>query len=276
MTADPAAPVPEEENAPAASAKMRLAEWGRTALVWLRSLADVVLPRYCCVCGRRLLASESHTCAVCLAHLPYTGMKGERGNVVERLFQDDLLCIRRAHSLLYYYPATEPSHIFASFKYFHRPDVAVAYGRLLAEDLEETDFFNGIDLIIPVPLSKQRLRHRGYNQSERLASGVASVTGLPVELKAVVRVANNPTQTHLTPEEREENVRNIFSLTNPSLIAGKHVLLIDDIITTGSTLRSCARTLMQADGVSISILSLGLSSWHKGLTFPTDIHPGFR
>lgn len=248
--------------------------WGKI-LSLLNDVVDTIFPRFCCVCGRRLTHNEEETCITCLDHLPLTRIRGKKGNVVERLFWDDVICARRANSFMYYEPESQYSHIFLKFKYHNQPQLAVAFGRMMAQDLADTDFFEGIDLIVPVPLSKKRRKKRGYNQSERLAQGVGQITGLPIEENALQRVVDNSTQTHLNTNERRKNVENIFKLARPELVSGKHVLIIDDTITTGSTVRSFAHTLAQAGCVDISILSLGISTWHHDLPYPTDIHPGF-
>lgn len=246
------------------------------AIKLLQSVLDVWLPRYCCVCGRRLLTGEEHTCLNCLAQLPTTKLKGKKGNVVERLLSDDVVCPRRANSYMYYLPKTDFSKLFFSFKYYAHPNIAEDYGYVMAQDLADTDFFESVDVIIPLPLSRRKLKERGYNQCDYLAKGVSRLTGLPIDCHAVERVIDNPTQTHLSAEERVTNVRGIFSVPHPDRVRSKHVLLIDDIITTGSTIRSCARVLVEAGCASISMLSLGLSTWYRGVSLPTDIHHGFR
>lgn len=243
-------------------------------LIW-KDIVDTIFPRFCCVCGRRLTPGEETTCITCLDHLPLTRLKGKRGNVVERLFWDEKICARRANSFIYYEPESPYSHIFFKFKYHNQPELAVAFGRMMAQDLADTNFFDDIDMMVPVPLSKARQKERGYNQSERLAHGVSKIAQLPIEEKAIQRVVDNPTQTQLHTSERTENVKNIFQLTHPELVKGKHILIIDDTITTGSTIRSCAHELVKAGNVNISILSLGISTWHRNLPYPTDIHPGF-
>lgn len=243
---------------------------------WLVSVAELLLPRYCLVCGRRLQPAEHSLCVACLAKLPLTRIKGAHGNIVERLFADDRLCVCRANSFLYYQHDTSFSYIYFHFKYYGHPQVAVEFGRMMADDLLSTGFFDDIDLLLPVPLSRQRQRKRGYNQSERLAQGISEVTKLPIDISSVVRSVDNPTQTHLTAEARAANASDIFSIVAPDQLSGRHVLLVDDIITTGSTLRNLAHTVLEAPGVRISVISLGLSSWHRPVPVPTHIHHGFR
>ncbi len=227
----------------------------------LRDALRVIFPDYCITCGRILNAEEHWICTPCYLELPFTHLRGRSGNVVERLFWG-LLPVERANAFLHYDPSSDSKEVFFKLKYHNRPQVGRFFGRVMARDLEATDFFRGIDFIVPLPLHAKKRRLRGYNQSEELARGVSAVTGLPVEADIVERVVNNPSQTHLTPHERRDNVRDIFRLRAPERIAGRHILLIDDVITTNATVVACGRALMQAPGVRISILALGLAGRH--------------
>ena len=230
---------------------------------FVNSLIDVLFPRRCCVCGRRLLVNEKELCINCLIQLSLTHINGRKNNVVERLLWDDVIYTERANSLLYYRPKSNYCRIYFKFKYQQQPQVAVAFGKIMAQELVDTDFFKGIDVMIPIPLSKSRMKQRGYNQSERLAYGISTITHIPIDVSSVVRVVDNPTQTHLYGKARLENVENIFQIVSPQSLHGKHVLIIDDMITTGSTTRSCARVVLQAGNVKISVLSLGISAMNK-------------
>lgn len=226
-----------------------------------RDAGRILLPSFCTVCGSRLESQEQFVCTKCYLDLPFTHFHGERGNVVERLFWDHLP-IERANALLFYQAESDSRHIFFQLKYYNRPRVGRFFGRIMANDLLDTDFFEGIDVIVPLPLHRHKERRRGYNQSHELARGVSEVTGLPLETDAVRRVVDNPTQTHLTHQERRENVRDIFQLIQPERLAGRHILLVDDVLTTSATLLSCGTELAKAEGVRISILALGLAGHH--------------
>lgn len=239
----------------------------------LLSLHNTFFPRYCCVCGCRLMVNEEDLCISCLASLPFTDLNGEKGNVVERLLWDDKLSTERADSMLFYRPKSKYCNLYFQFKYYDNPDLAVHLGQIMARRLLQTDFFKDIDCIVPVPLSKQRYQQRGYNQSERLAQGISIETGIEVNTTAVLRMVDNPSQTHLSQSERMQNVKDIFCLGDAAAIQGKHILLVDDMITTGSTTRACARVLVEAGNVKISVVSLGLSSRNQLRKFPHWIRP---
>ncbi len=239
----------------------------------LGSLLRLVLPQRCCLCGRRLSETESTMCPSCFASLPLTRLRGRSGNVVERLFWGRLP-IERANAFMYYYADAASALPIAALKYRQRPDVGVWFGRVMAADLLDSDFFRGIDAIVPVPLARDRQRQRGYNQSERLAEGVSRLTHLPVWTDLVERHVSNPTQTRLGPAERRRNVENIFRLLQPAKAAHRHLLLVDDVLTTGATLHSCAVELAKAPGVRISILALALAGPHSDADVPARQYTG--
>ena len=137
--------------------------------------------------------------------------------------------------------------------------MALWFGKQMALNLLSESFFEGIDLIVPVPLSRQRFRKRGYNQSERLARGISLITSIPVCTEMVSRTKDNISQTHFNALGREENSRNIFHLERPDLARGRHLLLVDDVCTTGSTLVNMAQTISSAKDVTFSFLTLALN-----------------
>ncbi len=212
-------------------------------------------------------AEEEVICSGCFAGLPFTRMRGKKGNVAERLFWERLPVVR-ANAYLHYVAGAASAQPLLRLKYGKLPHIGTYLGRAMAADLLDTDFFQDIDLIIPVPLAQQRQRERGYNQSEMLANGVAQLTGLPVRTDIVERIVSNPTQTSLNPLERAENVRGIFRLVRPEAVSGRHILLIDDVLTTGATLTSCGAELAKVEGVRISILVPALAGMHTAADVP--------
>ena len=228
---------------------------------WINDASMLIASQRCAICGRRLHYRHSHICLSCFNQLPFTQMQGEKGNKMERLFWGQFPIVR-ANAFMYYHPHAEETAIFLDLKYRNRPQVGIIFGRLMAEDLIDTDFFDGIDLVIPIPLATERLRQRGYNQSEMLVKGICEITHLPIDTHSVLRTVSNQTQTRLNAEERKANVTNIFSLSPHHQLNNKHVLLVDDILTTGATLISCAREIAKAENVRISVLTLGLAGTH--------------
>lgn len=231
-------------------------------------LSRLFLPRRCGLCGCRLDEGQDVICAVCYCGLPFTRFHGRPGNPVERLFWGRLPIVR-ANAFLRYVPGADSSRLFLNLKYHDRPQTGLYFGRIMAADLVADGFFSGISLVVPVPLASDRQRRRGYNQSEWLARGIAEVTGLPVAAEAVRRVRSNPSQTRLSAWQRRENVEGIFALADGARLAGRHILLVDDILTTGSTLLSCACEVARVPGVRISILVMGLAGRHPESVVPS-------
>ena len=223
------------------------------------SLLDLISPRTCVVCGQRLSVSEETICSKCNLHLPRTGFQQDPyENIMAKIFWGQVP-IERATALFYYEPHAETANILYEMKYKNHPEIGEVMGRLMARELQMSNFFEGIDGIIPVPLAKKRQRQRGYNQSHELAKGISEITGLPIYNKVVRRTVFEGSQTSLGRWERNENVEHVFELKDASTIQGKHLLLVDDVVTTGATVIACAKELCKAGGVRISVLSLGLA-----------------
>ena len=223
------------------------------------SLLDLISPRTCVVCGQRLSVSEETICSKCNLHLPRTGFQQDPyENIMAKIFWGQIP-IERATALFYYEPHAETANILYEMKYKNHPEIGEVMGRLMARELQMSNFFEGIDGIIPVPLAKKRQRQRGYNQSHELAKGISEITGLPIYNKVVRRTVFEGSQTSLGRWERNENVEQVFELQDAPTIQGKHLLLVDDVVTTGATVIACAKELCKAGGVRISVLSLGLA-----------------
>ena len=226
---------------------------------WLSRALDFISPRLCVVCGRRLSPTERSLCSVCQLHLPRTVFQfSPDDNPMAQLFWH-LAPIERAAALIYYQSHSEMARMVYQLKYGNSPDVGEDLGRLLAADMQIAHYFDGIDLLVPVPLTMKRQRQRGYNQSEMLARGISSVTHLPVAAKALKRQAFHRSQTHLSRHERQENVNGIFVAADAETLKGRHVLLIDDVCTTGATLTACAQALAPIEDIRISVLTLAFT-----------------
>lgn len=205
------------------------------------------------------MPDEASVCRDCLRQLPYTDYhKSADDNYLARLFWKQFP-IEKASSLFFYYPHAEYTSIIYDLKYHSRPEIGFDMGAYAAERLMPSGFFDGIDCIIPVPLSRKRQRNRGYNQCIEIAEGISQVTGLPIISKAITRKFFAESQTHLTSNDRLENVKDAFRLDHPSLVEGKHVLVVDDVITTGATISSCATELCKAQNVKVSVFSLAFT-----------------
>ena len=221
---------------------------------WISDLIDLIFPRCCMVCDELLSPQERDICLDCMSKLP----KIEKLHLeeIEKVFWGKVE-IERATSYIYYHKNSPYNNIIHYLKYKNRPEPGERLAFIAAKEIAETGFFDGIDAIIPLPLSKKKLKERGYNQCDYIAAGISRATGIPVLKGAVVRTTANETQTHKNRDERWKNVEGIFALDRPQDIEGKHVLLLDDILTTGATLASCAMTIQAGCNCRISVFTLG-------------------
>ena len=224
-----------------------------------RRLLDLISPRLCVVCGHRLTVTEEVICAKCNFHLPRTDFhRNAYENEMAKLFWHQIP-IERATAFFYYQPHSSTANIIYQLKYKNHPEIGEVMGRMVGKELMPSGFFDGIDGIVAVPLTKKRQRQRGYNQSMEIARGISEVTGLPIFDKVVKRVSFKGSQTSLGRWDRNENVEKVFELIDPTAIHGKHLLVIDDIVTTGATCIACAKELIKANNIKISVLSLGFA-----------------
>ena len=225
--------------------------------VW-NDILNFLLPQQCIMCGERLMANEQHLCSQCYLHLPFTQYHLVEHNLLEKQFWG-LFPIEKAVSM-FHHDGEKTRHIIYQIKYYGHPEIGYHLAKQYADELKKCQFFEDIDMIIPIPLHWKRQLKRRYNQSHYIARGISHQTGIPMDKHVVKRVKNNPSQTRLNAQQRTENVKNIFQLTHPEKIAGKHILLIDDVVTTGATLTSCAQELAKAPDVRISILTLAVAA----------------
>ncbi|MDR0974054.1 MAG: ComF family protein [Prevotellaceae bacterium] len=224
---------------------------------WLSALLGIVFPRCCTVC-RCVLGGDNETylCADCLRELPRTRFHRRRDNPMRKSVESGAPVVKAA--AFYYYSAESPyAELVRQLKYQGEQWLGIALGKLIAAELSaDSDFFMGIDLVVPVPLHPIRKRRRGYNQSECLAKGLSERLNVPMERDAVIRVRNTETQTSKTREQRFINMLDAFRVSQPARLAGKHILLVDDVWTTGSTVNACMRALRSVERISITVLTL--------------------
>ena len=222
----------------------------------LGKLSHLFFPNVCLICGRELLEGETGACLGCLYKLPRTDHFIDPDNPVEQLMAGRIP-FERIATFCVYSKGGRLQPLIHALKYRHREDVGVMLGRLFGQDMAGSDFLRSIDLLVPVPLHPKRLKSRGYNQAEAIAIGLSQATSLPISTGNLVRVVNNPSQTQQTRTQRWENVKGIFDVTDPNAFSDKHLLLVDDVITTGSTLEACGAALLECNRLRISVATLG-------------------
>jgi len=229
---------------------------------FLYELADdflsLLFPRICHGCDDHLLRNEKLICTECLVSIPRTDYHLTDDNPVARLFWGRCP-VERAAAFSFYTRGTRIRKIIHALKYEGVKDLGELLGRLYGKQLNESRFLDGIDLIIPVPLHPAREQKRGFNQSAEICAGLSAVTGIQASATLLKRSGFSATQTKRSRYDRWLNVEGIFTLTDVHLIQNKHVLLVDDVITTGSTIEACVSELMKAGNIRISVAAIAWS-----------------
>lgn len=223
----------------------------------LNSALSVLMPRTCSVCDKPLEVDEKFLCRKCLMDLPRTHYEEIDFNPFEQLMAGKVP-VERCTSYFFYHKSDPYASILHDIKYRNMPTMGRWLTQRAVSEMSGSDFFTGIDAIVPVPLHYTKLASRGYNQSEFLAQGISRATAVPV-IKAVKAIKEHSTQTHKDAVERQKNIEGTFAVAKKHIAAlqGKHLLLVDDVVTTGSTLLACATVLKQAiPGVRISLFTL--------------------
>ena len=211
-------------------------------------------PNLCIGCERSLYRDEKHLCLNCLTQLPRTNYHRIKENVIEKRFYGRAE-IQYATTLLYFEKEIITQKLLHGIKYRGKKELGEQLGALFGSQLANSRF-NEAEMIVPVPLHPNKFRVRGYNQSEWIARGIAKTMQKPLVNNILKRIIENPTQTSKGVYERWENTTGIFESENTDLIENKHLLLVDDVLTTGSTLEACILPLKKIQGVKISIAAL--------------------
>ena len=211
----------------------------------LTDLKELLLPRTCPVCGKLLMETEDVLCAFCAIGLPRYRILNINDNRLLRMVWDKA-DVRRGTTFLSYNHNSPYHNLIIDFKFHSRCDLAVRLGQWAALEAKKTDFWEGAEALVPVPLTWLRQWRRGYNQAEMLARGMSEVTGLPV-VNLLKRTKNRTPQSRLNGEARLKNAEGIYRAMIPDEWRGKCLVLVDDVMTTGATLGSCAQALLDAD-----------------------------
>lgn len=226
-------------------------------LIW-NDFLHLFFPRLCLTCTKPLVEGEGQVCLHCLCDLPVVRIGKGKDNPAYRLFVGNKR-VKEAAAAYLFEQGGKVQKIIHAFKYYGDKKLAFEMGRLAALRMKELGLYEAIDLIVPVPLHKKKERIRGYNQSEWLAKGFSEVYHLPICSDALVRLRNSDTQTNKDIYERHLNASGLFKVIRSEAFEGKHVLLIDDVVTAGATIQSCIDALHEVAELQISIFSLSIT-----------------
>jgi ComF family protein len=223
----------------------------------LSDFVSLIFPRTCLACVEPLTRGEDHICTACRAQLPYTDYHKlpEKENPLARRFWGKVP-VRHALSYLRFLRHGRVQHLLHQLKYQGQRDVGLVLGRWYGTELAEAGLAPDFDLIVPVPLHPRKLAKRGFNQSDTFAEGLAVGLAVPWSSEALRRTAHTDSQTRKNRTERWLNVATIFEVADPAVVAGKKVLIVDDVLTTGATLEACAAVLLAAGCAEVSIATI--------------------
>ena len=219
------------------------------------SIVRLCYPKICLACGESMSQQEDVICTICVLRLPYTNFHHHDDNPLSKKFWGRVT-IEQIDSLLYFEKASKTKQLLYNLKYNNRQDVGTKLAKIVIEHYQDLALQQKYDGIITVPLHLKKLKIRGYNQCDSFALQLSRSWQIPYLKDALCRISNNPSQTGKNRMMRWENVKDVFSVNEKVQLQGKHLLLIDDILTTGATLEACANQILEIQNTKISILAM--------------------
>ena len=224
----------------------------------VKHLFNLFYPSTCICCEQNLLDQEKIICIECRADLPFAENGDFISNPLTLIFEGRVL-IEKGASFLYYHPSGKVKKLIHELKYKNNQEVGVFLGRWFGERLLQSSTFNDLDYIIPVPLHIKKQQKRGYNQLTKFGKSLSTVLHTKYLENVLTRSSTSKTQTFKNRVERFKNLMTNFSITDTTFLKNKHVLLIDDVVTTGATLEACCKELLKTENIKISIATIALT-----------------
>jgi ComF family protein len=225
----------------------------------VKDFFQLFFPNNCISCQSQLVRNEEIICTNCLYHLPRTNFHLREDNPVAKTFWGRVP-LERATAYYYFGKGSKFRKLIHKLKYNGHREIGIFLGKHFAGELAKTGFLEDIQVIVPVPLHPAKERKRGYNQSFYIALGMSQASGIPLNTKTLLRVAESETQTRKGRFERWKNVGEIFSVKHHQTFENHHILLVDDVITTGATMEACTHTLLSIPGTRVSVAALAYAN----------------
>ncbi len=219
---------------------------------WIDPVFWLYFPKNCPACGRPLRLFGANICGRCSQNLPETHFFEASNNPIEKIFYGRLP-INAGAAAWYFHKNSALQTLLFQLKYKSNKDVGLFIGKQMGALLAASERFSSIDALVPVPLHPQAHNKRGFNQAALICEGIGQVWHKPVLTGAIARTKHTSTQTKQTRAERWDNMENAFTIKDPTSINGKHLLIIDDVITTGATIEACGKTLLTIKNVRVSV-----------------------
>lgn len=222
---------------------------------WVTDFLNLFFPNNCSACGNALVAQEEVICTSCQFKLPRTNFHLQEENLIARIFWGRVN-LESATSFLFFNKGGNVQRLVHRLKYKGKKNTSRYLGKLFGNDLKENPVFASVDLIVPVPLHPKKERRRGFNQSLVIAEGLSDALQKPLSTNNLIRLVHTSSQTKKSRYNRWENVKDVFGVNSPQNFAGKHMLLVDDVLTTGATMEACAQKILEVEGTKVSAVTL--------------------
>jgi len=222
---------------------------------YFNDFAHLLFPHHCEGCGTDVLDKSQLLCGQCITALPETRFLQVEDNPIARTFYGRIP-LQQAGAAYFFTKESLLQHLVFQLKYRNNAAVGIYLGKLLGNCLAASPLYNDVDALIPLPLNAKKEKKRGYNQAKLLCEGIAEVWQKPILDKAVYRKVFTKTQTHENRISRWQNMEGVFDISNPNALNGKHVLLVDDVVTTGATLEACSLPILALENTRLSIATL--------------------
>lgn len=222
---------------------------------YIHGFSHLLFPKICVACQGMMSKHEETLCTICEIKLPYSNFYEIKDNPLEKRFWGRVV-VERAGSLLFFEKSSQTQDLMQLLKYKGRQDIGEKLAILLANKLPKDSPFRDVDVIVPIPLHFKKLRKRGYNQCDKFAEKLGELLEVSIDLKSMSRIHFNVTQTGKSKIERWENVSQIFKVNYPEKLKGKHILIVDDVVTTGATLEAFAQEILTVENTKVSILTM--------------------
>lgn len=223
-----------------------------------KNLLNVLFPVFCNGCSNLLLKNENVICTKCIHNLPFTHHHNIKETEIDKTFYG-LVPFEFGASMLYFTKKGISQNLIHNLKYRNRQEIGTFLGNLYANELANLETFKEIDYIIPVPLHKKRFHERGYNQVTTFCKAIEKNLSIPMLDDVLVKTQYLKSVTDKSKEGRLVHNKNVFSIENQDKIEGKHILIIDDVFTTGATIEACAKEILKIKNTKISILTMAYS-----------------
>ncbi len=225
----------------------------------LKNFIAFFYPRSCIACGDALQKNEQHFCLSCLMHLPETNFHLMEQSPLDLIFSGRVP-VEKVSSMLFYKKGNPVQHILHALKYKGNKEIGAFLGEIYGQQLIKSEYYQSVDCILPIPLHPKKYKIRGYNQSECIAMGLSKSMNIPYYNNVLLRTEYTETQTKKSRFNRWENVKDVFVVDDAEPIKGKHVLVCDDVLTTGATMEAAIMKIKQVENVRVSVVTLACAN----------------